>query len=266
MKKYFYLLLSLAVLATACDNDSEPIDPNRNSQNQNDNNKPGEKDNPDLPSKGDSEDPVVLPHYILHFQQLENFAATYDHKYHTLSVNGCGKLVSYDDDDPSKFEALCEDRGDKGYDKPRKLPNMPGIVDYTYLTDDIATIDLVADREWNGIAPGESWNGFCWLKTASARRHIESGYTYVYDWTEIPTYFTENASRHFQYYCPELEPISKPLTECTAEDLMLIGLPEEMDLLQLYLSDGPFKIEDYRFTIRITTASGKVFDTPVEMR
>lgn len=47
---------------------------------------------------------------------------------------------------------------------------------------------------------------------------------------------------------------------------MLIGLPEEMDLLQLYLSDGPFKIEDYRFTIRITTASGKVFDTPVEMR
>ena len=204
MKKYFYLLLSLAVLATACDNDSEPIDPNRNSQNQNDNNKPGEKDNPDLPSKGDSEDPVVLPHYILHFQQLENFAATYDHKYHTLSVNGCGKLVSYDDDDPSKYEALCEDRGDKGYDKPRKLPNMPGIVDYTYLTDDIATIDLVADREWNGIAPGESWNGFCWLKTASARRHIESGYTYVYDWTEIPTYFTENASRHFQYYCPEL--------------------------------------------------------------
>lgn len=253
MKKYFYILLSLAVLATACNgSDQGTDDPNKGNQN--------------IPNKGGTGDPVTHPHYVLHYMVAEEFHAAYSRSSSKISVVASkGTHISYDDDTPNEYEALCEARGDKGYDKPRIMWNMPGIIDYTYLADDIAAIDLVADREWNEIAPGESWNEFCWLKTASARRHIESGYTYTYDWTQYPPYFEEDGSLNFINYCSELEPITKPLTECTAEDLQLIWLPEEMAVFDLYLTDGPFRIEDYRLTLRITTASGTVFDTPVKI-
>ena len=140
---------------------------------------------------------------------------------------------------------------------------------YMYLADDITAIDLTADREWNGIAPGESWNAFCRIETTSARRHIESGYTYNYDWSTMPEEFSDRGSIFYKAVQPELEPITKLLSDCTKEDLSFIWLPDSgrygsKDILRLHLTEAPESISEYGLTLRITTASGAVYDVPVE--
>lgn len=248
MKKYFYILLSLAVLATACDSS-------------------------DKPTEEDNHQPIVVPHYVLFYIEEPVFQASYSTTLKYISLQHVeGKLKSYLDDNSAEYEALCVKRGDVNYDTPRNLPYAPGIrgafMHYMYLADDITAIDLTADREWNGIAPGESWNAFCRIETTSARRHIESGYTYNYDWSTMPEEFSDRGSIFYKAVQPELEPITKLLSDCTEEDLSFIWLPDSgkygsKDILRLHLTEAPESISEYGLTLRIATASGAVYDVPV---
>lgn len=78
----------------------------------------------------------------------------------------------------------------------------------------------------------------------------------------IPAYFTQSEAGLFGAEFPERMPISKLLSECTAEDMTLMSLLDEC--CEIYLTDGPYPINTYHFTMIITTDDGTVHKIPVK--
>lgn len=263
MRKLLILSLVLLWAGAACD-DSCHCPPAGSTGSGQEKPTPDPKPDPDPGPVEDKPIIVDVNHYILQYVFPVGYKVTYSlsRQCFIISYEWSKHWVAFDRPEGlEEYEALCEKYDDVTYSKERNITlgrrNM-----YIYPAVNITHIDLIADKDWKDRAAGTSWSDLCWLKTTTLSDFIRSGYTEIYDWSEAPRYFRSSEREWFEDY-PERRPVSKPLDECQAEDMVLMMLLTNT-CAEIYLTDGPYPFTEYGFTMKISTDEGQVYEVPVE--
>lgn len=157
----------------------------------------------------------------------------------------------------ARYEELCRKNNDISFNWVRYVPSFSPCF-YNFLATEIVSIDLIADKKWNGRPAGASWADLCWLKAITPREYIASGYTKVYEGSGSLPFFEDSELQSM--VDAEHMPVSKQLSKCTAEDLKMVWCGRYP---LIYLTAVPEHIDNYNFTLIINTDDGKVFESPV---
>ena len=244
MKTNYLSQAAMFLLLLGCSEGSAEIPDNPNTNTKQEESQQSGPDTPD----GFELEIIDAPHYLLRFIAPESFSAgTIYGEPLTLQVRISSSApreyaAYYDaqnpDERPQKaaaYKALCERYGDTGYSGIREFfPLYTGGFDA--LWHNLVSIDVTSTADYDAGHPaGTSLNDLCELISWTPRDYLESGYTDRYDWSAPPAYIPEKY-RHITFYYngqvnDGLHPFRIPLSECTAEDLLLMGSGQ--------LEDGP---------------------------
>lgn len=253
------------------------------------NQEPPKNEEPDDPNKDDpnEEDPGLTghcwivanpPHYILATYKAETFKAqAYEEQMVEIDCPRPYDYSSYaDEKDPEKYpqEAaiytkFCKRYNDTSYTQERRFYEIYR-GGFDYLTYNIVSINIESATDYDEAHPaGTSLNDLCILASASPREHIASGYTQTYDWAtpveHTDAYFEQLFNLDGEGFIPFVAlivgsiPFTKPLTECTPEDMVLMG-NGSTTLCFLYFTAKPAagnKLQ--RFIVTLTDERGKTY-------
>lgn len=211
-------------------------------------------------------DTVRTPHYVLEFLKAENFTTTVKEKsYIHLSYKYNNYCCYYDKnpgfdyaetDRAKKYVELCDRYHDVTYTAVRTFPLYVSEYGFRYLMDNIVSIDVVTETNYDAEHPaGSSLNDICVLEAESPYKHIKSGYTLTHDWPKAEVGQRQKDKGSI--------PFSKPLTECTAEDMILMG-DGAYSLCKIKLEKMPTAGSKQLITITLTEETGKTYTTTTE--
>ena len=261
MKRLTIFLMFIAFASMyACDkDDTSPQPVKTDNQEKND-------DIGDIP---DNTIPVDIPHYIMGVVETNSYKALVsddDLTVHIVYDTSDNRKYSFwyeikepDSEEANAYVAFCERYGDTTYDKERYYNTAEPYVNF-YPMDNIGSIRIESIANYDAEHPaGTSLNDLCTLYSATPRQYIADGYTGEFDWTEASDEFVKY-SRIFRH--DDIEgslPFAKPLTECTPEDLELIG-SGYMKLCMLSFERKPeTKNSRQAFKITLTDEKGKTY-------
>lgn len=209
-------------------------------------------------------DTVRAPHYILGFWQPKYFTASAKTKGSIGIEYRFDDYCWYDHRNPGrdnveterakKYVALCERYGDITYTAERSFfPFYTG--GYSYLMDNIVSINVISETNYDAEHPaGSSLNDICTLQWESPYTHIKSGYTVTHDWPKVGNGYWQQDKGSI--------PFSKPLAQCTAEDMILMG-DGWQNLCSIKLTKLPLSGTKQLLTIMFEDESGKTYNCSV---
>lgn len=203
--------------------------------------------NDDPPIGGASTDTIDVNHYILTFVEPQYFRLSNHTISTSLSLEYRTKTTySYKDDPNSeagkKYADLCKRYNDISYDSIREFWLCYAYhCGYDYLSNNLTSIELVTLTDYNKQYPaGSSLNDICMLECKSPRQYIADGYT-----GEIK------------------KTVTKPLSQCTTDDLVLIGSGDAL-ICYLRFTEPPILGAKQKISARITDEAGNMFECTTE--
>ena len=146
----------------------------------------------------------------------------------SITVNFKGYDLTHQYKDSALFRTVSESLGDTSY----TLPTTP---DYEWaVAGTVYSVDIVCDKDFSGIAAGESLSSIIAFRALSAYPFIKSGYSDFYD---TPWKYYEN---------PRLYPI-----EIIGNNISPDGLKALYPTFQMYFTEIPDGIGDCLFTVTV---------------
>lgn len=146
----------------------------------------------------------------------------------SITVNFKGYDLTHQYKDSALFRTVSESLGDTSY----TLPTTP---DYEWaVAGTVYSVDIVCDKDFSGIAAGESLSSIIAFRALSAYPFIKSGYSDFYD---TPWKYYEN---------PRLYPI-----EIIGDNISPDGLKALYPTFQMYFTEIPDGIGDCLFTVTV---------------
>lgn len=276
--RLFITIASVLLLTVGCSQETTPPEiPDTPKKEE-----PGEKEHPDDPEKpdeptgGNEWEIVNIPHYLLAFEQPNAFNAYAGNKsfievgyYRMNLMDYCNFYHEQDAENyPEKaaaYKALCERYNDTSFNQERKINSIVATECCCYLIHNIVSIDVVSATDYDSEHPaGTSLNDLCDLVSWSPKDYISSGYTDTYDWNDWPEYFP--ARTEFDVGNPDAsKPFCKPLTQCTPEDMVLMGEgTSNIFMLRFsHLPDAGHSLQ--QFTVTLTDEQGKTYKAVTEV-
>lgn len=215
---------------------------------------------------------VTVPHYILQYMQPERYDAHMHNNKLVITLVPNSASVGYAHEmypaefkeEAAAYRLLCEKYGDLSYDLTRSFY---GIYrgGYDYSSRNISSIEIRSATDYDEAHPaGTVLNDICVLATASPYRFIKGGYEGSYDWKTNPEDFDEFFTQIFHTESEGSLPFRKPLSECTTEDLILIGNGCEVVCLIYFTHHPDPGNELQRFMILITDEEGQTYTAATE--
>lgn len=188
---------------------------------------------------------IDADHYVLSFYRPQEFELYPSYNGPTLGLYCQQSGVNYNyRDDPNgyygqKYSALCERYDDVNYSKVREFVDYYD-GGYDFLADNIVSIELFAQTDYDEQRPaGSSLNDICVIEYQSPRKHIANGYV------------------------GKIEPITKPLTECTPDDFVLMG-DGYIIICSMRLTKLHTHCVEQQIMARITDEAGNVFTSTTQ--
>ncbi len=187
-------------------------------------------------------------HYIQLYYDIEELKViTYDERPNVVTIGYEAKEYNKGGKYGSQYMQLAKRYNDFGYGGA-VYPGMYRAVGNEFT----GGIDVVSDKEFNGIPAGESLGGVVKLLTASAKRYIDSKYTEGYNWGEdTPEDFVFNGENLAAYFHEiGFSPIYGTLDSLDPAKLVLL----HWEFIYLVFTETP-AIKEHNLTITFRTAA-----------
>ncbi len=283
MKKFLFLATAFATLCciVSCSKDDTPPETPQIPAKE----KPDEKTDPEKPTPDQPDTPITggdelvtidVSHYILSFAQPDRFVAnSYDNLFVHIGYNRNNIAQYYDfyqeqdaekyPDEAAAYKALCERYKDVAYKQERTIDIIWGPYYYSYLINNFVSIDVVSAADYDSDHPaGTSLKDICQLVSMSPRDYIASGYTDTYDWSVWPEYFPEKKESD-GFYGPANKPFCKSLSECTPEDMILMGEGTSNIFMLRFIKAPDTGSKLQRFTVTMTDETGMTYTAETDV-
>lgn len=158
---------------------------------------------------------VFARSYIQVFRSAESVNLKIWQSNKAFIIEFVGKDIANNNPDRPEYDRLCQHFGDMSYNNK--------IVPFSTfaLADEFESIDVVCDKEFAGIAAGESLGSITKIVAASADPYIRSGYTNSYNWLEdtMPDYLALGINFNYR---SGYHPVNKTLDVLTQADIKLL--------------------------------------------
>lgn len=180
-----------------------------------------------------------------------------------------------DGKDAYKYESLCRKHNDLSYNQKLRVIEECVYSGNCYISEDFTEILVTSDKDFDANHPaGQSLNDLCRFISFSPYKFISSGYKnyYLFSVKNVSSAFVKYAGGFIGQDTHTLEgkkltchPIDKPLTEVTAEDLILLGYDEPYPLFRLCFEHTPSVPGEHLITVSVRTDGGKIFNASITM-